>query len=378
LFWLSPLLTFFILTLLGVKTVVDRSRSGLLKTITMHVQLLSALPQMSTTLSEGVGRVLRTSGAGSSIRMEGLECTDMKGWDGFWGPTYVSAALPFVVMLAAPWISFLAGIFVRDRGFVDRMRVAGFYVWSTLMFGALGKLFAVLNCTTYGSSRGHKYVGSALWIRCDGEYYGAVFAPILCLALLYVATTFVLFRKYLWTDRNLATETTKRDLSFEDVATGSVRFYLTAPYKEASYFWEVVQFSRRLVIALVMELSPIQSGFQPMLIALIMTITLAGHTWRKPFARAIDNLAETFSMVLLLSSFIIGVVLSNDNLVKNPAVVNGTSLFLVIVNGLFLGVLVVLYFKATAVNTHRKVSSWWGNRRAGSMGERDKDVPLLD
>ncbi len=79
------------------------------------------------------------------------------------------------------------------------------------------------------------------------------------------------------------------------------------------------------------------------------------YTWRKPFKRTIDNLAESLSLVLLLSTFIVGVIASNQALVASGGWISGISWTMFGVNAAYLIVLGAVYIKETAPKVARRV-----------------------
>ncbi len=111
--WLSPLVSVLVITALGVKTVITSQterRSGVVRVLTLHAQLIAALPDMSIKLvSKSAGLLIRSLSSGSSgFVANGLEC-GVRAYDGFYGPFAKSCLLPLEVLVGSAWITLLSG-----------------------------------------------------------------------------------------------------------------------------------------------------------------------------------------------------------------------------------------------------------------------------
>lgn len=317
--WLLPLVSILVITVLGVKAVSGSAeRSGLLRTLVSHAQLVTLMPvALSGTLVKGFAQ---TPGG---ISLEGLECSaSATGWDGFWGPFALSVALPAVVAAGSAWIGFVSWAFDQAQarwqprpslalgdgagggalgGMGPRMAVCAVYLWLVLLYGALEHLLAPLNCTRIGSSDASRYVSSALWIKCDRNsrhYAGAKAAAAVLGFGLYSAGT---LGAIVWILQR----------SQSGGAASAVATFLRAPYAPNSQWWEVVMMARRVLIVMADVLTPINAVGRPVMISLIMAASLTATSWRKPFLKRSDTLAETLSLLTLLSSFLSGMVIIN-------------------------------------------------------------------
>jgi hypothetical protein len=298
--WVSPVLSLLVITALGVKTVTGghTSRSGLIRTLTLHAQLVSLLPDMSLRLSEGAGFFIKAASSGSGgLRLEGLECVS-RGWDGFYGPFVQSCLLPIVVLIGGAWVTVLSGFVGKGKSLAPRTRMvtAIFYLWLVLLFNSMQRLLSPLNCTAFGSTESASFLNSALWIRCRGGSYNGLLATSILLGLGYTLGTvgLVLYR-----------------LRPSSKGTSSVSLFLRSPYTSEAYFWEAVQLLRRVTLAMASSLTRLYSPIQPVIVSSILILSLLAHTWKKPYIRPLDNIAESISLTLLLSSYMAGLIASN-------------------------------------------------------------------
>jgi Leucine-rich repeat (LRR) protein len=109
--WLNPLASLLVMTGLGVHSVAGgySSRSGLIRTLTMHAQLVALLPDMSLRLTTWSSFLIKASGSGAGgLSLNGLEC-EGKGWDGFYGPFVQAGLLPVIVAIGSAWIGLVSG-----------------------------------------------------------------------------------------------------------------------------------------------------------------------------------------------------------------------------------------------------------------------------
>jgi hypothetical protein len=333
--WVNPILSILVLTALGVKTVTGghASRSGMIRTLTLHGQLVSLLPDLSLRMSRYSGFFFGSSGSGSGgLRLNGLECQG-RGWDGFYGPFVQSALLPVIVAVGSLWIGTLSGYWGKGRGMAlrGRLTTASMYLWLVLLFGAMQQLLAPLNCTDYGSTHRSFYVTSALWIQCKGSAYRGLLAKSVLLGLGYTFGTvgLVLYR-----------------LRPSTKGTSSISAFLRSPYRADCYFWEAVQLVRRVALAMASSLTKLFSPAQPVIVSSVLILSLLAHTWRRPYVRPIDNLAESASLTLLLASYIAGVIVSNPRF--PPSATSVTSWFFFTLNAVFLFLLILLVLLRTA------------------------------
>ncbi len=299
--WISPTLSVLVLTALGVKTAAggQSARSGLIRTLTLHAQVMALLPELSLQLPEAVGFLIGTGGGAGGFRLNGLECVDPVGWDAFWGPWVQAALLPVQVLVGALWVATLAGFTRSGMAFSFRARVltSVFYLWLVLSFPALQRLFAVLNCTKYGSSTSRfGYLSAYLWIKCGGATYNHVWLLSLALGMLYTMSTAGVIG---WRLRPGA------------AGASAVSTFLRSPYKPGSYFWEGVQIARRISLVLISSLSPLGRARQPVLVSIVLVISLMLQLWRNPFRSRLDNVFESASLALLVTTYMAGLVVSN-------------------------------------------------------------------
>jgi hypothetical protein len=301
--WLNPILSVAGLTAIGVKSVSGgfSARSGLIRTLTMHAQLVVLLPDLSLKLSEWAGFFVKASGSGAGgFHLNGLECAGARGWDGFYAPFAQAAALPAIALVGSVWLGLLSGLVSKGKGMPLRSRVttALLYLWLVLLFGAMQRLLAPFNCTPHGSNHGRRYLAAALWVPCDGAGYRGLLAVSVLLGLGYIFATLgvVVYR-----------------LRPSSKGTSAVSQFLRSPYSEENYYWEAVQLVRRVALAMASSLTNLYSPAQPVAVSSILILSLFAHTWRKPYHRWIDNLVESVSLTLLLASYMAGLIASNPH-----------------------------------------------------------------
>lgn len=299
--WLSPVLSVLIQTILGVKSVLtDNARTGLSRTLTTHVQLLATIPDMTHRLSMAKSEWFRHGSAASSLRFNGLECDKSLHWDGFFAPFILACCFPLIVALACLWVVFFSVLIrppSRENPLLRRFTVAFVYFWGTMVFGAVSWLFRALNSSTLGSSGRAPIprLTHAFWVQCDRDFIRSYYVAGALLSGLFILVSFGLY--------GLIPRPVNHDTRVSR-AWVFVRGYLVNPYRDHNHYWEVFQFSRRLLIAAVLALSPYQSSSQSAAMCFILVLALTLQAWRKPFVRQLDNLAETSSIMLLLSTFI--------------------------------------------------------------------------
>jgi hypothetical protein len=340
--WLNPLLSLVLLTVLGVKSVAGgyKSRSGLIRTLTMHAQLVALLPDMSLRLSEWAGFLVKSSSSGSGgLRLNGLEC-EGKGWDGFYGPFVQAGLLPVIVVIGSAWIALVSGYVGGGKVIprLDRFKTALFYLWLVLLFGSMQRLFSPFNCTDHGSTSKRTYLTSALWIACSGSSYRGLLATSILLGLGYTFGTVgvVLYR-----------------LRPSTKGTSSISSFLRSPYNADCYYWEAVQLVRRVALAMTSSLTKLYSPAQPVIVSVVLIVSLLAHTWRKPYARALDNVVESVSLTLLLSSYMAGLIASNPQFPTSATTLISWLLFAL--NALFLLLLTASILFRSVLTGLRKI-----------------------
>ncbi len=373
--WVAPTLSIVLSVALGLVVVQgDRdSSSGLVKTLVMHAQLFSLLPDMSLELAAGARMLTGVSGAGSGgLRLDGLECTRL-GYDGFFGPFCVAALMPLAVAVGSLAITLLSSAIWWLRGgrrpgssaWEDGV-VSAVHLWGALMFGSLQSLIAPINCSGYGSTRSRTYVATALWIFCDPKdrsYAGAAGAGLV-LAIVYAGMSAA---QLVWVHR------VRRGGGSHPIVT-----YHTAAYREDSWMWESVQLGRRVIFVLLNRLTPLKSPAESVGVASVLVIALTLHTWRKPFQSSIDNAAETLSLALLLGTYIAGIIVSNPVYTSYGGI---TWTFLV-VNVLFLAVVGAMCVVKTVSSVASKAMKFIYKRRGGAQalpeeeGVKEKSIEL--
>ena len=355
-YWLLPTAAIFVQGLLGVKVLGqgDTVRSGLFRTLVLHFQLFAALPRsLEISLPDGIRSVFQGTEQGTSLQLEGLECAE-KGWDGFFGPFAFACFLPVCLVIASPILAALSTLWEqwkgKDRAHTLSLRskalLGASYLWLVLVFGSSRRILSALNCTKYGSSFQRDYVATAMWVSCDRSHgdYAAVFAVAVILGPAFVvATVALLMRTLLSTPRPLSSP------------PSALRSFLEAPYRPEVSWWELVQSSRRLILSILQALVPFQSATLPVLITLLLTTSLAIHTWIKPFRKRIDNAAESVSLSLLLGTYMVGLVLANPSFRFNDR--KGTDFagwLVVVLNLAFLFALFLGLFSKYAITGYRK------------------------
>jgi hypothetical protein len=129
------------------------------------------------------------------------------------------------------------------------------------------------------------------------------------------------------------------------------------------------------------------------IVSSILILSLFAHTWRKPYARPLDNVVESISLTLLLSSYMAGLIASNPRF--PPSATTVISWLFFSVNALFLLTLTTIVLFRSARSGLKRKKGWLerGQRGNGSEenGDEDQDeiskqleerdsrkVPLLD
>ncbi len=332
--WVTPVLGLMLLTALGVKTVSGgyASRSGLIRTLVLHTQLVAVLPEMSLRMSQTAGLFMKASTSGSGgLSLNGLECIHSL-WNPFYGPFAQACMTPTIALLMGAFIAYLSKFSKRGKtaSFRTRFRTASLYLWMMMLFGALQRLVAPLSCTSLGSSHSNHYISTALWIKCHGVQYELTRWIGASLAGLYTALTagVMIYR-----------------LRPGTVGTSAISSFLRSPYKPDSYFWEAVQLARRLALVAASPISVGTSTAQPAIVSSVLILSLLAHTWRKPYVRPVDNVVESISLTLLLTSYMSGLIASNPRFSAHNALV---SWIIFGANALFISLLTIVVLSRTA------------------------------
>jgi hypothetical protein len=366
-YWLLPTAAILAQSFLTVKVLGqgDAARSGLMRTLILHFQLFAALPRsLEVGLPDPIRAIFQGSEQGTSLQLEGLECAE-RGWGGFFAPFGFACALPICVLIASPLLSLVSDLWQRFRkskhqlSFRGKLFLSFSYLWLVLVFGASRRILSALNCTAYGGGGQRTYVVTALWVLCDRSrgHYVPVFALGVLLGPAFLIATAVLMVRSL--------------RARDDTTIYALRSYLEAPYRDGLTWWELVQTSRRLTLAVLQALVPFQSAILPVGITVLLTASLAVHTWCRPFRQNIDNMAESLSLSLLVVTYMVGLVIANAKFVLDDRGGTDFAAWLVVaVNGVFLLVLFLGLFTKYASIGIRK-----GRKLFGSDA---REEPLLD
>lgn len=367
--WINPVLSILVPFALGLRVVLGVAKNkGMIKTILIHAQLISLVPDMTSRLSVASSFFTKAGTTGSgSMRFDGLEC-GFPSYDPFFGPWLLAALSPLVSAAGASIISGTVVLFTVKKGsrwaaFLPRWRLAAFFLWQLLLFGTLKSLVATWNCTSYGSTDG-RYLKAAMWIPCDTrQHRRMVVASGLMFALYLTATGIVMLRACRAAPNNAGEEITEapegtgaanpnpnpdpntnRDPNTNPTDNGapnealSLDVFLVAPYKYR--YWEFVYLLRRVVIAVAVSLSTFGGSLLINVVAVGMVASLTANAFLRPFKDRRANLYETFSNAILLFSFIAGLLSANVRYVSKTAEM-GWVIFTV--NTLFLGGMVKIY-----------------------------------
>jgi hypothetical protein len=111
------------------------------------------------------------------------------------------------------------------------------------------------------------------------------------------------------------------------------------------------------------SLTKLYSPLQPVIVSSILILSLLAHTWRKPYARPIDNVVESISLTLLLSSYMAGLIASNPRF--PPSATTVISWLFFAVNALFLFTLTTIVLFRSARSGLEKM------KRRSSGGQED-------
>ncbi len=339
--WAGPVFSVVFITGLGVRFMSKgrSSRNGLLRTLLLHSQLLSLLPEMSVRLSSFASIFFRISSSGSGgVRLDGVECSLGHAWDPVLAPFIFACMLPITVFVGSILIVAIAiRLRVADHEAInvkDLVYLAAMYLWLLSLFESMSNLMAPLNCNKYGSSEGLRYMNSAPWELCRGSKYRGVVATGVIFAAVYIlgTATFLVFRL-------------RRQVN--PSASASARLadsFLRSPYQDKDWFWEGMQFLRRVLLAMIVVLAPGQGAVQPLLVSVVLTLALGLQALRKPYVRAMDNYFELASITILLITYVGGTIASNISYRK---FLDTISTSLVVVNLLFLGTTLVVIIATT-------------------------------
>jgi hypothetical protein len=426
--WIKPAVSVAVILVLTLRVLGGGAvaRSGLFRTLTFHMQLFAALPHQSLLLPSAIRGVFSGSEAATAFQLEGLECMEgAKHWDGFFAPLVLAWCLPLVVALGAG-VSIAVSLLAQrlgpraraesgdwrplgatgdqgslegnqDRGSLEGNRDQGSlemsgdrgslgtsgvrgsprpqippvqlalgYLWLLLMFTSVRRVLAALNCTQYGNlSGGARFVSTALWVECSagraGSTYSAVVALSVILGIAFVVCTALavslpLYRAHRGGDGFAAVKWN----------TSPWTAYLVAPYDESSRWWEAVQVSKRLAIAVLQALAPFQSAVLPVGVSLVLVSSILLQSWRKPFLARIDNVAESISATLLLLMFMAGLVVSNATYASRG--VEGVAWLVVIANLLFVAWAVMALFWRKAAQLRGRSRTRGGKAVSGASG----------
>jgi hypothetical protein len=242
------------------------------------------------------------------------------------------------------------------------------------VFRSLVSLFAVFNCTAVFDGavkqRNGPLIASALWEHCDlsSPRYAALFAVAILLGPAFAIVTVSVFvpigSRWRWPQTQtvakariheaqldhqqshqqslpLSSATTMTTTTTPWSVLDEWRAFASAPYRDACAHWEVVQALRRVVLAMVLALSPYGSLVLPLLVCLVIVLSLGAHLWVLPFRAAVDNAAEAVSLLLLLLTFLTGLIMTASSAAgwdPNHAAI--AAWVAVIANAIFVGVLV--------------------------------------
>jgi hypothetical protein len=128
------------------------------------------------------------------------------------------------------------------------------------------------------------------------------------------------------------------------------------------------------VLAVLQALVPFHSTALPVGITVLLTASLAVHTWFRPFRQNIDNMAESLSLSLLLVTYMVGLVIANAKFVLDDRGGSEFAAWLVVaLNGLFLLALFLgLFTKYTSIGIRKGRKGVWFRR------EREEQLDVRD
>jgi Leucine-rich repeat (LRR) protein len=304
LFWVIPVVSTLFQAALAIKVLGqgDAVRSGLFRTLMLHFQLFAALPRsLNVAFPSAIGAVYKGSERGTSLQLEGFECSET-GWDGFFAPFGLACALPALLAVAALVLALLSRLRKREDlppiSIRSRFVLGAAYLWSVLVFEAARRILSALNCTAYGDSAGRRFVATALWVECrhDSGPYAAVFGAAIVLGPVFLVVTLAVVAV---------------PLRWPGPATRPLKSFFEAPYRQGLLWWELVQTARRLLLAALQALLPYQSVSLPVATAVLLAGSLAGHAWLKPFRLPGDNFAEGVSLFLLVVTYMGGLAVAS-------------------------------------------------------------------
>ena len=75
-------------------------------------------------------------------------------------------------------------------------------------------------------------------------------------------------------------------------------------FSRRCFWWEIVNILRKLLIALFIEGLPSNSAIQPGLVSAVLAFVLVMQVWRQPWKRRSENMLDTTSALLLISSLL--------------------------------------------------------------------------
>jgi Ran GTPase-activating protein (RanGAP) involved in mRNA processing and transport len=116
-------------------------------------------------------------------------------------------------------------------------------------------------------------------------------------------------------------------------AVRNVQTFLSSPFKATDRWWELTFLARRVLLAMVNTMAPLNSAWQPVGVSTVLIASLGVHSWRRPFARDLDNAWEATSLGLLTTTYVFGLVAGTPRFALGAGAI---SWALVVLNAIFL------------------------------------------
>ena len=322
-----------------------------LRIFTTHLSLFIIMTNSAIGMPGSLAVLGWFGSTGSGGSLPGMEC--VTHYATYEHKFFAVATLPAVVSVIFVVI-WLAGAVAKHATVKRRAISVALFLWLTYLLSFVHRIFAVLNCTSFGSDDGASaFITDAMWISCsrdDGPWHTMRTVAITYGVIIVVGTLSGI----------CAAIGLARKLDHDERLLSRLAF-LFSPYKEQVFFWELILALRHIALALSLALCEYESITLPVLIFSILFLSLLVHLVVRPYVSGSCNNMETLSLAALLIGFFV-VVVDDSEEVREA---NGTTPQLVVV---VLNILIVLLFAVIVgynkVSSSRRAWKQWKEKRA--------------